>query len=128
MKGSFSFMHELAIAQTLIDTATRALPFSKQMRVITLQVRLGPLAGVSKPELEFGFGVVATGTPFASARLEVEEIPVVVHCPHCQTHASIDEPTLLLVCPRCGATPVQVVQGKELTLKSFEVTHDPANL
>ena len=34
------------------------------------------LEKAKKEELEFGFSVVASGTPFAGARLDIEEIPV----------------------------------------------------
>jgi hydrogenase nickel insertion protein HypA len=120
-------MHELAIAQTLIDTAASALPRNTPVQIIALRVGLGPLAGVSKQELEFGFQVVASGTPFAAARLEIEEFPVVVQCPHCQSQYRLDEPSLPLRCPNCASTAVQVLQGKELILKSFEVSDEPAN-
>jgi hydrogenase nickel incorporation protein HypA/HybF len=113
-------MHELAIAQNLIETAVAALPEVADARVTALRVQLGALAGISKAELRFGFDVVSAGTPLAGARLEIEEIPAVIDCPHCQARfllADSDYP----VCPICGATAVGVVQGKELTLMSIEV-------
>ena len=74
-------MHELAIAQRLIETAVAALPKSADAQVAALRVQLGALAGVSKAELQFGFDVVSAGTPFAGARLEIEEIAAAVDCP-----------------------------------------------
>lgn len=116
-------MHELAIAQTLCDTALTALdaeanPQHGPIRV--MRVRLGPLAGVSKEELAFGFDVVTRGTPFDGASLEIEEVPAVVACDDCGAESQLAEPEPLL-CPSCGGTNVRVVQGKELMLQSIEM-------
>lgn len=77
-------MHELAIAQTLCDTALAALPAQETTGPIrAMHVRLGLLAGVSKEELAFGFDVVTRGTPFEGASLEIEEVPARVVCDAC---------------------------------------------
>ncbi len=115
-------MHELAIAQRLLETAQRAVA-QTDAQVAVVQIRLGELAGVSKEELEFGFGVVASGTPFAGARLEIEEIPVIVYCPHCQKEQTLVEPEPLC-CPVCGTPTPQVIQGKEIRLKALELDDD----
>ena len=57
-------MHEMAIAQRLLDTASAALPATAGARINVLRVRLGALAGVSREELLFGFDVVKSGTYF----------------------------------------------------------------
>src|SRR5690242_1813703 len=101
-------MHELAIAQRLIETAQRAIP-ANEAQVLAVQIRLGALAGVSKDELVFGFGVVASGTLFAGARLEIEEVPVIVYCPHCRTERTLPEAEPLC-CPVCGAPTPQIIQ------------------
>ncbi len=115
-------MHELAIAQRLLETAQRALP-QTDAQVAAVQIRLGALAGVSKEELEFGFSVVASGTPFAGARLDIEEIPVNVYCPNCQKEQTLSEPEPLC-CPVCGTPTPQVIQGKEVRLKALELDDD----
>jgi hydrogenase nickel incorporation protein HypA/HybF len=97
------------------------------MRLVALQVQLGPLAGVSKAELAFGFEVVAAGTPLAGVRLEIEDVPVVISCTQCQAEFTLDVALFPLSCPTCGTMAVRVVRGKELTLKSFEVSDDAAS-
>lgn len=111
-------MHELAIAQRVIDTAVALLP-ADAYQVAQLRIQLGALAGVSKDELAFGFEVMSKQTPCADARLEIEEMPALVHCPHCDLDFSVIEATQLL-CPSCGTPAVLVLQGKELLLTSIE--------
>lgn len=115
-------MHELAIAQSLIEIAQAALPATNGVQIVAVRVGLGALAGVSSDELQFGFDVVAQGTPFEGARLVIEDVPLVVYCPHCQANYTLSavEP---LCCPVCE-TLVQIIQGKELTLQAVEVSDD----
>src|SRR6186997_2099705 len=118
-------MHELAIAQQLIETAAAALPASAPGRVRIVHVQLGPLAGVSADELRFGFAVVSTDTRFAGAELAIIETPVIVYCIECQAESTLSAPVYTLFCPRCDATTVRLVHGKELILTSFEVEDEP---
>ena len=111
-------MHELAIAQTLIETATAMLPAGIS-QINVLHVQLGALAGVSKEELLFGFSAVAAETTCAGARLEIAEIPAVIHCSQCGVESVLAEGEYPL-CPRCGTPAVQIMQGKELIITSIE--------
>ncbi len=145
-------MHELSIAVSLIETAcdhlasqVRAadLPLASGLsptsgspttpangnggsslpRVLALHLRLGPLAGVVKEALLFSFDLAAEGTPIAGARLQIEDVPVVVYCPRCaarRTLASIQN----FCCPVCGEPTPEVLEGRELELKSMEVSVD----
>jgi hydrogenase nickel incorporation protein HypA/HybF len=112
-------LHELAIAQRLIDTAVALLP-DRSESIAALHVQLGALAGVSKDELLFGFVAMSDGTPCADALLEVTEVPAVVHCPHCGIDFAVADANYLL-CPICSSPAVLVMQGKELLITSIEV-------
>jgi hydrogenase nickel incorporation protein HypA/HybF len=112
-------MHELAIAQSLIDTAIALMPAGTS-QVARLHVQLGTLAGLSKDELTFGFEVMSKQTPCAEAKLEIEEIPAVVYCPQCGNEYSIDDDRFL-ICPTCGTPAVLILQGKELQITSIEI-------
>lgn len=112
-------MHELALAQTLLERAAADLPPGQVEQVTKVWVRLGPLAGVSAEELQFGFAIAATGTPFAQAQLVIEPTPLVIYCPRCAVNHSLPQ-TGAAVCPSCGLAAVQIVEGKDLVLYSLE--------
>ena len=112
-------MHELALAQTLLEKAAQDLPSDQVERVTKVCVQLGPLAGVAADELAFGFTVAATGTPFAAAQLVIQPTPLIIYCPRCTTNQTLSE-TENLACPTCAFPTVQIVQGKELVLASIE--------
>ncbi|RIK32815.1 MAG: hydrogenase maturation nickel metallochaperone HypA [Chloroflexi bacterium] len=116
-------MHEVGIAHNLLALAAQNIPDADRVEVRSLKIRLGPLAGVSQEELRFGFEVAAHGTPFAGARLDVEETPAIIYCSHCRQEFVLPDGELL-VCPACATASVQVVRGKELTLVAIEVAED----
>src|SRR3954449_11111653 len=94
-------MHELSIALSLLDVASEEAE-RLGVRVVVLRLRLGPHSGVVKEALASAYELAREGTPLAEARLAIQDVPVVVYCPACQTEcrpASIQ----LLCCPVCGA-------------------------
>jgi hydrogenase nickel incorporation protein HypA/HybF len=116
-------MHELSIAMSLIDAACEEAERLGNIQVEALHLRLGALSGVVREALEFSFELAAEGTAIAGARLDVEEVPVVVFCPACRVEREL--PSLQSFrCPVCGTETPDVVRGRELELVSMEVTDE----
>jgi hydrogenase nickel incorporation protein HypA/HybF len=112
-------MHELSIAVGLIDLAAEEAARQGNVRVATVFLRIGPLAGVVSDALRFSFDLAAEGTPLEGARLEIEELPVTVHCTLCKGDHIVVDPQRIR-CPLCGE-PATVVGGRELELAALEV-------
>jgi hydrogenase nickel incorporation protein HypA/HybF len=114
-------MHELSIAMSLIEVATEEAERLGNIRVEALRVQLGQLSGVVRDALQFSFDLAVEGTPIAGARLEIEDVPVIVFCQSCQA-----ERQLLNIqhfrCPICGEPTPNVLHGRELELAALEVT------
>lgn len=113
-------MHELSIASSLIDTACEAAAREGNVRVTKLALRVGALSGIVKEALLFCFDQSAEGTACEGALLEIEEIPVSVMCPRCQSQHVLPDLSHF-VCPECGTPTPQIVSGQELELASIEV-------
>lgn len=118
-------MHELSIAQSLIEAACEAAAEEGSVRVTRLQVRIGLLSGVVPQALQFSFGLAAEGTACECAVLEVEEIRVRVFCSRCDEPRSLPD-GYVLICPVCAAPTPQIIAGRELELVSLEITDDAA--
>ena len=118
-------MHELAIAQRVIETAVALLPPHTE-HISKLSIQLGELAGVSEDELRFGIEFMAGGTPCAGSELEIAHVPAIAHCLQCGVDFPVTE-TDLLFCPTCSTPAVVIVQGKELVIASIEVNGERAN-
>lgn len=112
-------MHELSIAQNLVELAGEEARRRGWARVRAVHVRLGVLAGVVKEALSFCFDIVAAGTPVEGARLVIEEVAVEVFCPRCRQPRRLPEP-LPMACPECGTRTAEILRGRELELFALE--------
>jgi hydrogenase nickel incorporation protein HypA/HybF len=109
-------MHELSIAQAIVDIASRN---ARGSRVTCVYVRVGQLRQVVPSALEFSFELCAHGTAVESAALELEVVPIEVTCRSCG--AGSQPAGFPLACAACGGLSVDVVQGEELQVESLEL-------
>jgi hydrogenase nickel incorporation protein HypA/HybF len=109
-------MHELSIAQAIVDIAARN---ARGSRVSSVHVRVGHLRQVVPSALEFSFALCAHGTPVQEAALELEVVPVKVRCRSCG--AASQPAGFPLACAECAGLSVEVVQGEELQVESLEL-------
>jgi hydrogenase nickel incorporation protein HypA/HybF len=113
-------VHELSIAQAIVDVAARNVGESRITRV---SVRVGHLRQVVPSALEFSFELCAHGTPVEGAVLELEHVPAAVSCRSCGARS---EPAgFPLACGACGGLSVEIVQGEELQVESLELEAVP---
>jgi len=68
-------MHELALAESLVDLLGERLAARRLggRTVVAVRLRVGREAGVMADGLAFCWDVVASGTPLAGSRLDIEE-------------------------------------------------------
>lgn len=112
-------MHELGIAHSVVESAAAAARAHQLERVTVVHVRLGLLSGVIREALLFGYEIAVEDTALAGARLEIEEVPVVVWCAACGVEQTLPDP-FFLMCPACGRSTPDVRLGRELELVSIE--------
>jgi hydrogenase nickel incorporation protein HypA/HybF len=116
-------VHELSIAYALVETAARAAADSGARAVTVVRLRLGALSGVVQDALQFSYDIATQGTLLAGSRLEVEAVPVVIHCDRCDRDAAL--PSIQLFrCPVCNTPSARIVQGRELEIVSLEIEDD----
>ena len=112
-------MHELALAQGIVDiveTQALAQPFSR-VRCIVLTV--GALSHVEPEALRFGFESASKGTKAEGAELRIERPPGAGSCMACGAAVALSQrgdP-----CPKCGSAQVLVTAGDELKVSELEV-------
>jgi hydrogenase nickel incorporation protein HypA/HybF len=109
-------MHELAIAESVVDIAART---AAGRRVARVELKAGHLRQVVPSALEFAFELVARGTVVEGAELAVEEVPAAVRCRTCA--ADSDGVVLPLACGRCGSFDVTLIRGEELQVEAVEL-------
>lgn len=112
-------MHELSIAESLIDLVCDHARREGAVRVRAINLRLGELSGFRRA-LYFCFEAVARGTACEGARLAIEEVPLTVRCGHCD---AVKRPRTRYTfrCPTCGMPTPEVVTGREMQVISIEL-------
>jgi len=112
-------MHEMSLAQALVDKATELAQKDGCCKVLSLDVSIGALSGVMRESLEFCFPVVARGTALDGATLNVTEVPLKAECSNCR-RITYPEP-FEIECSHCGSMNLKVTEGRDFKLVSLEV-------
>ena len=112
-------MHELSIAQSLVEAVLREMEDRGRGRVVSVRTVVGGLTHVEPENLRFWYEELSRDTALAGSRLVVEKRPVAVQCRHCGRRFTVV--ANCFVCPDCGIADVRVTSGDELLLESIEV-------
>jgi len=112
-------MHELSVAQNILQIVKTHLPEGAEERLRSITVRVGEDAGIVPESLEFSFQVLTHATKFDHARLHIERVPLVIHCEKCGTASTVEFP--FFFCPRCNSREVVIISGEELQVVSIEL-------
>jgi hydrogenase nickel incorporation protein HypA/HybF len=119
-------MHELSIAQNILDIVMRYVPGEQAAAVRAVRVRVGALSGVVPDSLEFSFEAIVAGTAWESAKLEIHHPAARGRCLRCSTEFQIEE--ALFVCPSCGDSDIRVISGMELDIMEIVLEDEPAEV
>ncbi|MCL4539252.1 MAG: hydrogenase maturation nickel metallochaperone HypA [Bacteroidetes bacterium] len=112
-------MHELSIAQSILDIVRENLSANGGGRLKSVRVKIGELAGVVPDSLDFCFGAITKGTEMEEARLEIERTGIVARCDECGRDFPIEG--LVFRCPVCESAGIKVISGNELRVVEIEV-------
>jgi len=113
-------MHELSIAMSIVEMAEEESDHRGGARVNAVHLKLGRLAGVVREALLSSYELACEGTGVQGSRLIIEEVPIVVYCPKCDTPRAIDS-LQWFVCPECQSPVSEVIHGRELEVFALEI-------
>jgi hydrogenase nickel incorporation protein HypA/HybF len=117
-------MHELSIAQSIVDIIRQYVPDDQAESVRLVKIRVGPLAGVVPDSLDFCFGAIVADTKLRKARLDIEATRLRSQCTGCDEAFEVEEASF--ICPRCGSGEIKVVSGTELQVVEIELSDGQA--
>ena len=113
-------MHELSIANSLIEIATEHVNKSGGGKVKTINLQIGAFSCVYRDALEFSFELVSKDTLLDGATLHVDCIPVTIYCQECDREVELAG-IQSFRCPHCETPSAAIRRGKELDIVSIEV-------
>jgi hydrogenase nickel incorporation protein HypA/HybF len=113
-------MHEVYIAESLLETAIWKCKDSGFNRIKNIRVKIGKASVVSTGALSFVFDALKAGSIASEASLIIEEIPTTGCCKTCGGEFSVDR-DFIFECPCCGSDSVIINSGNGVELSELEV-------
>lgn len=111
-------MHETAIVGGLMRILEQKAARHGAARISRVSLKVGRLCAVEPQQLMACFEMFAEGTVADGAELVIDVIGVRGRCRQCATE--FDVPRYRFECPACGGNDIEVIQGQELYIESFE--------
>jgi len=116
-------MHELSIAQNIVEIVQQYVPGEAIPGVRSVRVRVGKLSGIVPDSLEFSFSAIVAGSPLESARLDIEHVPAVCRCEDCGIEFEVAD--FVFVCPGCSGMHTRLTSGSDLQVVDIELEEAP---
>jgi hydrogenase nickel incorporation protein HypA/HybF len=112
-------MHELSIAQNIIEIIQQRVPEPEWKQVAAVRVKVGAVAGIVPDSLKFSFQAITAESALCNAQLITEHVPFRVHCLTCS--ATTENEDGFAMCGECESTDIQLLSGTELHVVEIEL-------
>jgi len=112
-------MHELSIAISIIEIAEENARREKAIVINEIELDIGTQSGVVLEALDFAMQAAVKGTLLEKAEVKINSIPAKAACTKCQHEFYVDD--MFSPCPECGNPFCEIIQGRELKVRSLKV-------
>ncbi len=113
-------MHEMSIAANILEIAEQQAAQAGAKAINRIEVEVGLLAGVEISSLEFCFETARKMSSLTrGSELIIHPVAGRGHCPDCRDDFPIE--FFVALCPECGKTGVEILQGRELKVRSINI-------
>jgi hydrogenase nickel incorporation protein HypA/HybF len=113
-------MHELSIAQSIVDVVRQHLPIDERRPVKYVTLRLGDFTGIAPASLEYCFEMASEGTAVQGARLKIKNVPILCGCKKCGS--DFESGRYITICTNCGNAGVELISGNEMDVVEVELS------
>ncbi|NQU85746.1 MAG: hydrogenase maturation nickel metallochaperone HypA [Mariniphaga sp.] len=111
-------MHELSIAQSIIDISTEHSVKQEQKDILEINIEIGELSGIIMEALKFALEVLVKETVLEKAKFNFIPIPGKANCVDCDI--SFEMQNFFDTCPLCRGLNRTITNGKQLLIKSIK--------
>ncbi|MDP7216720.1 MAG: hydrogenase maturation nickel metallochaperone HypA [Candidatus Marinimicrobia bacterium] len=112
-------MHEMSLAINIVEIACQTAKQNGAEEITSIEIEVGQLAGVLEDSLSFCFQAARNNTPAENAKLDIISIPGKGYCRTCDHTFETD--SFFTLCLNCQGLAVEIIQGKDLKVKSINV-------
>lgn len=111
-------MHEAALTQGLVKILIAEAGRHQVARITRVRLKIGAMRAVEPQSIAFCFSAFAAGTVAENAELTIDVMPAIARCQRCGTEFVVKK--FHFQCSRCHHREVQLIQGNELYIESFD--------
>jgi len=115
---TWSRMHETAIVQDMFRIIDQVAEENQLKRIDRVNFVIGKMMQVVPDLFYFAFDAAKEGTIAENSEVKLEFLPIKMKCKSCGKEFLIDNN--VFYCPACQNTDLDLIQGKELLIKSIE--------
>ena len=112
-------MHELSIAVNIVEMIEDNAKMEKAHSVDRFEIDVGTLSGVVVDALEFALEEAVKNSICSKAKWKINKIEAKAKCRKCGHIYNVDD--YFSPCPKCERFDKEILQGKEIQLKSITV-------
>ncbi|MDY3114470.1 MAG: hydrogenase maturation nickel metallochaperone HypA [Sutterella sp.] len=110
-------MHEMSIAEGIIEVVERTAKANNVNRIKSVRVSIGELAGVDIPSLQFAWSSVTQNGPAQGATLTIEQPEGTAWCMNCSKTVPLHK--YGDACPHCGGYVLTATGGTDMRVVDF---------
>jgi hydrogenase nickel incorporation protein HypA/HybF len=111
-------MHEISIARELSGIVLDVADREKLSKVTRINICFGQMIQIVPDIFDFAFREIVRDSIAMDAVVDLEILPVKMRCKMCNNEFIIKDN--LFSCSRCGSAELDIMQGRELFIKSIE--------
>ena len=124
-------MHEAALAQSILKTILDVASRNKAREVLRVEMEVGEICLVNMEQLTFHIGIFAQETIAKDMGFLVKKVETKIKCKECSYFGGIEYKEIdpdwhyrvpIFGCVRCKSNMTEIVQGKELKIRSIDVS------
>lgn len=113
-------MHEMSIALNIVEICEDEVKKAGGQVVNRIELEIGTLSGVIPDAMEFAIQEAVKETVLQQAERKIHLKQAKARCQECDHTFDIDD--FVAVCISCGSFKTEVIQGKEIKIKSLVVS------
>ena len=112
-------MHELSITMSILEIVEENAKKLNAEIVHEIEMDIGELSGIDFDALEFAMEHAQKSDMLKNARFVINKIPAKARCNECLHEFEISD--YYSPCPVCNKFDNEVIQGKELKIRTFKI-------
>ncbi len=113
-------MHELSIVMSIVDIAQQQAERANAQSIDEIEIDIGCLSTVQMEAFDFAWDQAVRETILDGAAKKINRIKGKAKCLDCEASFAIEN--LYDACPECGQHLIDIVEGKELRVRSLVVS------